>query len=97
MRPYTHDVANTSYGYVYPSLTDAKTWYYFRTWARNHSPVHGEYSFYKSANLGEISTEGENYSWWYVGNVDTVFYDRTYHNSNGEKYGYFIYTDASEE
>ena len=97
MRPYPHDVVNTSYGYVYPSLTGVKTWYHFRTWARNHSPVHGEYSFYKSANLENVSTDNENYSWWYTSTESTVFYDRTYHTSNGEKYGYFMYTDASEE
>ena len=57
--------------------------------------VHGEYGYYKSANLEGVSKEANEYSWWYGGSP--TFYDRTYHTSNGAKYGYFMYTDASDE
>lgn len=71
-----------AYGFVYHSLG--------RT-GNKYSPLHGEYGFYKSANLRGVSDSG--YKWWYTG---SVLYDRT-HELNGSQYGYFLYVDASDE
>lgn len=62
-----------------------------------HSPLHGDYGLYKSANLSGISGNGnggtDNYVWWDNGTL----YDRTYEMSNGSQYGHFLYVDASDE
>ena len=62
-----------------------------------HSPLHGDYGLYKSANLSGISGNGEGgsdgYVWWDNGTL----YDRTYEMTNGSQYGHFLYVDASDE
>lgn len=85
-----------SYGFVYRKLMNSAP-------AGNiyvnpkHSPQHGEYGLYKSANIkgksgwGETGTDG--YLWWPTAQL----YDRTYENTNGTQYGHFLYIDASDE
>ena len=85
-----------SYGFVYSDLM-------YSAPAGNiyvnpkHSPQHGEYGLYKSANIkgksgwGETGTDG--YLWWPTAQL----YDRTYENTNGTQYGHFLYIDASDE
>ena len=85
-----------SYGFVYRELMNSAP-------AGNlyvnpkHSPLHGEYGLYKSANIkgksgwGNSGTDG--YLWWPTAQL----YDRTYENTNGTQYGHFLYVDAAEE
>jgi hypothetical protein len=85
-----------SYGFVYRGLMNFAP-------AGNiyvnpkHSPQHGEYGLYKSANItgksgwGETGTDG--YLWW----PKVQLYDRTYENTNGAQYGHFLYIDAADE
>ena len=62
-----------------------------------HSPLHGDYGLYKSANYSGISGNGDGgtdkYVWW----TDKTLYDRTYEMTNGSQYGHFLYVDASDE
>lgn len=62
-----------------------------------HSPLHGDYGLYKTANLSGISGNHSggtnNYVWW----TDKKLYDRTYEMTNGSQYGHFLYVDASNE
>lgn len=77
-----------SYGFVYRDLIGNN----FR-----HSPIHGEYGIYKSANIKGKSGDGQGgtdgYQWW----TKAQLYDRTYENTNGTQYGHFLYIDASDE
>lgn len=77
-----------SYGFVYRDLIGNN----FR-----HSPIHGEYGLYKSANIkgksGDGQTGTDGYQWW----TKAQLYDRTYENTNGTQYGHFLYIDASDE
>lgn len=71
----------------------------------NFTPLHGEYGLYKSARLKDVSMNGvdydndghDDYTWWDATWQDKTLYDRTYSISNGNQYGYFLYTDASDE
>lgn len=60
-----------------------------------HSPLHGDYGLYKTANISGISGNGgtDNYVWWDNG----ILHDRTYEMTNGSQYGHFLYVDASNE
>ena len=62
-----------------------------------HSPLHGDYGLYKSANFSGISGNGDGgtdkYVWW----TNKTLYDRTYEMTNGSQYGHFLYVDASDE
>ena len=58
-----------------------------------HSPLHGDYCLYKSANFSGVSTSSEKYLWWQTG----ILYDKTYEITNGSQYGHFLYVDASDE
>lgn len=77
-----------SYGFVYRDLIGNN----FR-----HSPIHGEYGLYKSANIKGKSGDGQGgtdgYQWW----TKAQLYDRTYEKTNGTQYGHFLYIDASDE
>ena len=85
-----------SYGFVYRDLINSAP-------AGNmyvnpkHSPMHGDYGLYKSANVkgksGEGQTGTDDYLWW----PTVQLYDRTYDNTNGAQYGHFLYIDASDE
>ena len=85
-----------SYGFVYRDLINSAP-------AGNmyvnpkHSPMHGDYGLYKSANVkgksGEGQTGTDDYLWW----PTVQLYDRTYDNTNGAQYGHFLYIDAADE
>lgn len=85
-----------SYGFVYRELMNSAP-------AGNmyvnpkHSPLHGDYGLYKSANVkgksGDGQTGTDGYLWW----PSVQLYDRTYANTNGAQYGHFLYIDAADE
>lgn len=85
-----------SYGFVYRELMNSAP-------AGNmyvnpkHSPLHGDYGLYKSANVkgksGDGQTGTDGYLWW----PSVQLYDRTYDNTNGAQYGHFLYIDAADE
>lgn len=62
-----------------------------------HSPLHGDYGLYKTANISGISGKSsdgkDDYVWW----TGQPLYDRTYEMTNGSQYGHFLYVDASDE
>ena len=85
-----------SYSFVYRELMDfapAGNMYV----NPKHSPLHGDYGLYKSANVkgksGDGQTGTDGYLWW----PSVQLYDRTYENSNGAQYGHFLYIDAADE
>lgn len=85
-----------SYGFVYRELMNfapAGNMYV----NPKHSPLHGDYGLYKSANVkgksGDGQTGTDGYLWW----PSVQLYDRTYANTNGAQYGHFLYIDASDE
>ena len=84
-----------AYSFVYRDLIgyDATGYIY----PIGHSPLHGDYGLYKSANYSGISGNGsggtDGYVWWDNGTL----YDRTYEMTNGSQYGHFLYVDASDE
>lgn len=87
-----------AYSFVYRDLID-----YDASWWNNlgeigHSPLHGDYCLYKSANVPDISgvangSPNNGYLWW----TDGKLYDKTYEMTNGSQYGHFLYVDASDE
>ena len=85
-----------SYGFVYRELMDfaSEGNMYVNP---KHSPLHGDYGLYKSANVkgksGDGQTGTDDYWWW----PSVQLYDRTYANTNGAQYGHFLYIDASDE
>lgn len=84
-----------AYSFVYRDLIDYDATNY--RYPIGHSPLHGDYGLYKSANFSGISGNGEGgtdgYVWWDNGTL----YDRTYEMTNGSQYGHFLYVDASDE
>ena len=98
MRTYPDNLNESYYGYIYPSLISKKS---TKTGGGMSVPAHGEYGYYKSANVAGVSKNKDNgYRWYWndiSGNGSLEFFDRTYYNSSKTKYGYFMYTDASEE
>lgn len=85
-----------SYGFVYRELMNSAPAgdMYVNP---KHSPLHGDYGLYKSANVkgksGDGQTGTDGYWWW----PSVQLYDRTYANTNGAQYGHFLYIDASDE
>lgn len=82
-----------AYSFVYRDLIDYDATYYNGLKTIGHSPLHGDYCLYKSANLSGVSTSNEKYLWW----DNTTLYDKTYEITNGSQYGHFLYVDASDE
>lgn len=92
-----------SYGFVYPTLID-KTSPVDNVSSGNykwkdpkHSPIHGEYGLYKSANVRGISGSGDSFTDQYLWYQSGTLYDRTYASTNGAQYGHFLYIDAADE
>lgn len=81
-----------AYSFVYRDLIDYDATNYGVN-KIGHSPLHGDYCLYKSANLSGVSTSSEKYLWWQTGEL----YDKTYEITNGSQYGHFLYVDASDE
>lgn len=87
-----------AYSFVYRDLIDYDATNYLGGLKTiSHSPLHGDYCLYKSANVAGISGAGSSptngYLWWDGGTL----YDRTYEMTNGSQYGHFLYVDASDE
>lgn len=82
-----------AYSFVYRDLIDYDATYFNGLKTIGHSPLHGDYCLYKSANLSGVSTSNEKYLWW----DNTTLYDKTYEMTNGSQYGHFLYVDASDE
>ena len=84
-----------AYSFVYRDLIDYDATNYggSNKIEIGHSPLHGDYCLYKSANLSGVSTSSENYIWWW----NKTLYDKTYEITNGSQYGHFLYVDASDE
>ena len=83
-----------AYSFVYRDLIDYDATFYNGFDKIGHSPLHGDYCLYKSANLSGVSTNSEKYLWW---DTNTLLYDKTYEMTNGSQYGHFLYVDASDE
>ena len=85
-----------SYGFVYRELMNSAPSGNMYVNPK-HSPLHGDYGLYKSANVKGKSGDGltgtDGYLWW----PSVQLYDRTYANTNGAQYGHFLYIDASDE
>lgn len=86
-----------AYSFVYRDLIDYDATNYNGLKTIGHSPLHGDYCLYKSANVPDISGAGSSqtngYLWWDGGKL----YDKTYEITNGSQYGHFLYVDASDE
>ena len=82
-----------AYSFVYRDLIDYDATNYNGLDKIGHSPLHGDYCLYKSANLSGVSTSDKKYFWW----TDKTLYDKTYETTNGSQYGHFLYVDASDE
>lgn len=89
-----------SYGFVYKDLIDKSankndnTNVFYNT---KHSPLHGEYGIYKTANIENISGAGKNGTDGYVWYSDKELHDRTYEATGKSQSGSFLYVDASDE
>lgn len=89
-----------SYGFVYKDLIDKSankngdSNVYYNT---KHSPLHGEYGIYKTANIENISGAGKNGTDGYVWYSDKELHDRTYALTGKSQSGSFLYVDASDE
>jgi len=85
-----------AYSFVYRDLIDYDAANY-NGQNIGHSPLHGDYCLYKSANVDGFSGNGESlkdgYLWWQSG----ILHDKTYEITNGSQYGHFLYVDASDE
>lgn len=89
-----------SYGFVYRELinytADAGKGDMYNN--PRHSPLHGEYGIYKSANVNGISANNQTDGYiWYQSGEANILYDKTYESTNGSQYGHFLYVDASDE
>ena len=87
-----------AYSFVYRDLIDYDATNYNGLKTIGHSPLHGDYCLYKSANVAGISgvayqQPNHGYLWWDGGTL----YDKTYEMTNGSQYGHFLYVDASDE
>ena len=89
-----------SYGFVYKDLIDKSankngdSNVFYNT---KHSPQHGEYGIYKTANIENISGAGNNGTDGYVWYSDKELHDRTYALTGKSQSGSFLYVDASDE
>lgn len=89
------DWSKRNYGFVYKGLltksagyTGSPNWY-----DPMHSPLHGEYGIYKTANVTGVSSGTDKYQ-WYNG---SVLHDRTWDLTGHSQTGSFLYVDASDE
>ena len=89
-----------SYGFVYKDLIDksanmnGNTNKYYNT---KHSPLHGEYGIYKTANIKSVSGEKDSGTDGYIWYSEKELHDRTYELTGKSQSGSFLYVDASDE
>ena len=89
-----------SYGFVYRDLIDksanmnGNTNKYYNT---KHSPLHGEYGIYKTANIKSVSGEKDSGTDGYIWYSEKELHDRTYELTGKSQSGSFLYVDASDE
>lgn len=89
-----------SYGFVYKDLIDKSANkndnanVYYNT---KHSPQHGEYGIYKTANIKNISGEEKSGTDGYMWYSKEELHDRTYEATGKSQSGSFLYVDASDE
>ena len=89
-----------SYGFVYKDLIDKSANkndnanVYYNT---KHSPQHGEYGIYKTANIKNISGDGISGTDGYMWYSKKELHDRTYEATGKSQSGSFLYVDASDE
>lgn len=89
-----------SYGFVYKDLIDKSANkndtgnVYYNT---KHSPQHGEYGIYKTANIENISGAGNDGTDGYMWYSKKELHDRTYEATGKSQSGSFLYVDASDE
>ena len=90
------DWSKRNYGFVYKNLlsksagyTGSPNWY-----DPMHSPLHGEYGIYKTANMTGVSTNSDKYLWYHT---VTELHDRTWELTGRSQTGSFLYIDASDE
>ena len=88
------DWSKRNYGFVYKGLLSKSAQSGAEHYDLMHSPLHGEYGIYKTANVTGVSTNSDKYKWWYTG---TELHDRTWELTGGSQTGSFLYVDASDE
>ena len=91
------DWSKRSYGFVYKNLLNKSAAYTGSPTYHDpmHSPLHGEYGIYKTANVsGASSNTSDKYKWYYTG---TELHDRTWESTGKSQTGSFLYVDASDE
>lgn len=89
------DWSKRNYGFVYKSLLTKSAMYSGSATYSDpmHSPLHGEYGIYKTANVTGVSTSSDKHKWY----DDSELHDRTWELSGGSQTGSFLYIDASDE
>lgn len=90
------DWSKRNYGFVYKGLLTKSAMYSGSATYSDpmHSPLHGEYGIYKTANVTGVSTNSDKYKWHHEG---TGLHDRTWELTGGSQTGSFLYIDASDE
>ena len=83
-----------NYGFVYKDLLSKSAQSGAMYYDPMHSPLHGEYGIYKTANVTGVSTNSDKYLWHHQ---NTVLHDRTWELTGGSQTGSFLYIDASDE
>ena len=87
------DWSKRNYGFVYKSLLSKSAQSGVAYFDPMHSPLHGEYGIYKTANVPGVSTNSDKYLW----HDGSELHDRTWELSGGSQTGSFLYIDASDE
>lgn len=89
------DWSKRNYGFVYKNLMSKSAAYTGNPtyYDPMHSPLHGEYGIYKTANVPGVSSSSDKYK-WYDG---SELHDRTWELTGGSQTGSFLYVDASDE
>ena len=89
-----------SYSFVYKDLIDKsanKNGDANKYYNTKHSPLHGEYGIYKTANVSTISGNHDSGTDGYMWYTDKELHDRTYEATGKSQSGSFLYVDASDE
>ena len=90
------DWSKRNYGFVYKNLMSKSATHKGSVsyYDPMHSPLHGEYGIYKTANVTGVSAKSDKYLWHHTG---TELHDRTWELTGGSQTGSFLYVDASDE